>query len=385
MLKKWACAGVVATGLLLACFAVAGCARGGSGVSSTAGLSAPGVPNSWVDLKPAGPVPSARFGEALLYLSGPGTVFMFGGATDRTSPLSDTWIYDPQKNRWTDAKPSSEAPPARWAMAAAYDPAANKVVVFGGIGTDDVLLNDTWSYDVAANTWSKLVPASAPSIRCRATMAYEPATDRLLLFGGRNFRGSSSGYFQQDYSDTWAFDLAGDTWTDLAPSGAAPAPSAGSATLIGAGPNGGLQLFAGLQPLPWIPPSIPADKLDKDWSLWTYDAGANAWLADTPPTKSPPASQYFGLVLDTTSDRAVQFGGFGIQYGTLGDIWTYDPRANTWTITPAGGPSAPAPRIDPGMVYDPKTRMVILFGGRNAWGNEWNYAVLPSETWGYTP
>jgi hypothetical protein len=385
MLKKWACAGLMVAGLLLACLAAAGCASGRADMNSTAGLAGPGAPNSWVDLKPSGAVPSARFGEALLYLSGPGLVFMFGGAADEAHPLSDTWIYDPQKNAWVDAKPSGDAPPARWAAAAAYDPAANKVVVFGGIGAGDGLLNDTWAYDVAANAWSKLAPAFPPSIRCRATMAFEPATGRLMLFGGRYFLGTSSGYFQQDYSDTWAFDLARDTWADLVPSGAAPTPSAGSATLVGAGPNGGLWLFAGVQPLPWIPPAIPPDKLDKDWSLWTYDAGTNAWLAGSPPAKSPPASQYYGLVLDTTSGRAVQFGGFSIQYGTLGDIWTYHPRANNWTIAPAGGPNAPAPRIDPGMVYDPKTRMVILFGGRSAWGNEWNSAVLPNETWGYLP
>jgi hypothetical protein len=68
--------------------------------------------------------------------------------------------------------------------------------------------------------------------------------------------------------------------------------------------------------------------------------------------------------------------------GTLNDTWIYDPVANTWALALAGGSDTPSPRIDHGMVYDPKADRVILFGGRSADGKT---ADLPNKTWEYIP
>jgi hypothetical protein len=38
--------------------------------------------------------------------------------------------------------------------------------------------------------------------------------------------------------------------------------------------------------------------------------------------------------------------------------------------------------VDAGMVFDPDTKRVILFGGRSADGKT---ADLPAQTWAYTP
>ena len=95
------------------------------------------------------------------------------------------------------------------------------------------------------------------------------------------------------------------------------------------------------------------------------------------------ASQYYTLAFDSTLHKAVLFGGLTVQNSTLNDTWLYDPAANTWELALVGGPDTPSPRIDCAMVFDPKTNRMILFGGRNVEWNEWNTAVLPSETWGY--
>jgi len=335
--------------------------------------------NSWINLEPSGAAPSARFGETLVYLSATEKVFMFGGAATENAPLNDTWVYDPQDNRWLDLKPSGATPPPRWAMGAAYDPTANQVLIFGGMGRDGSVLNDTWAYSAAENTWTTLSPSSSPSARYRSLMAYDTATGKRILFGGRYSRTG----FQQDFSDTWAFDLAQDAWTNLSPSGESPGPSAGSTSLIGDGSNGRLLLLAGLQPLPPIPPYVPPDNLSKDWSRWAYDIDANTWSNGSPPPSSPVASQYYTLAFDSTLHKAVLFGGLTVQNSTLNDTWLYDPAANTWELALVGGPDTPSPRIDCAMVFDPKTNRMILFGGRNVEWNEWNTAVLPSETWGY--
>jgi N-acetylneuraminic acid mutarotase len=100
------------------------------------------------NLEPRGTIPSSRFGEALVYFSDTGKLLTFGGASDEKNPLDDTWLYDPGKNTWTNLKPSGDLPSGRRAMASTYDPAANKVVIFGGQGAAGDLLNETWAYDV---------------------------------------------------------------------------------------------------------------------------------------------------------------------------------------------------------------------------------------------
>jgi hypothetical protein len=336
----------------------------------------------WTNLEPSGAAPSARFGETLVYLSATEKVFMFGGAATEKDPLNDTWVYDPQNNRWLDLKPSGATPPPRWAMGAAYDPTTNQVLILGGMGKDGVILNDTWAYSVTENTWAKLSPSSSPSARYRSIMAYDQVASKFILFGGRYSRPG----FQQDFIDTWAFDLGHDAWTDLSPSGATPTPSAGCGSLIGEGPNGSLLLLAGPGPLPPIPPYIPPEKLPKDWSRWVYDPSANSWTSGSPPPLSPAAIQYYALTFDSTRGKAVLFGGLTIRNSTPNDTWIYDPLTNAWVLALAGGPDTPSPRIDCAAVYDPKTDKVVLFGGRKVVGlNEWSTAVLPSETWSYLP
>src|SRR3990172_5984924 len=66
-----------------------------------------------------------------------------------------------------------------------------------------------------AQTWRPLVPASGPPPRRNAAAIYDPAGDRVVLFGGR---GSSG-----DRADLWALDLVTDTWAEL-PGGAGPSP-----------------------------------------------------------------------------------------------------------------------------------------------------------------
>jgi hypothetical protein len=54
-----------------------------------------------------------------------------------------------------------------------------------------------------APNWTQLSPANSPSARYGSSMAYDPATGQMLLFGG-----SSSG---GELNDTWDWD--GTNWT----------------------------------------------------------------------------------------------------------------------------------------------------------------------------
>ena len=40
----------------------------------------------------------------------------------------------------------------------AYDPHSKMIVLFGGIDSQFVCYNDTWAFDPAAGTWTELQP-----------------------------------------------------------------------------------------------------------------------------------------------------------------------------------------------------------------------------------
>ena len=82
---------------------------------------------------------------------------------------------------WSQQSPAT-SPSARAFAAMAYDAGTNQVVLFGGQGSS-VDLNDTWTWN--GTTWSQQSPATSPSARDTAVMAYDPSSGLVVLFGGQ--------------------------------------------------------------------------------------------------------------------------------------------------------------------------------------------------------
>src|SRR5438034_5249854 len=82
--------------------------------------------------------------------------------------------------RWVRLSPAT-SPPARSYLAMTYDPASGKIVMFGGYdGTG--YLNDTWTFD--GTTWSQVATPISPPRRAAAQIAYDASTQKVVLFGG---------------------------------------------------------------------------------------------------------------------------------------------------------------------------------------------------------
>ena len=95
----------------------------------------------------------------------------------------------------------------------AYDPVTRRLIMFGGLRRRRRCLNDTWAYDPAANTWTELEPAGTlPSARSGHSMAYDPASRRLIMFGGR---GDADARLERHLG----LRPAANTWTELDPAG----------------------------------------------------------------------------------------------------------------------------------------------------------------------
>ena len=149
-------------------------------------------------------------------------LIMFGGSVDAVHRLNDTWAYDPAANTWTELKPSGRLPSPRRAQSMAYDPISRRLIMFGGCGDSGALLDDTWAYDPVANAWTELKPCghAAGCRAARTSMAHDPTSGRLIMFAGLDSVGAV-------LDDTWAYDPAANTWTELEPSGTQPVARAG--------------------------------------------------------------------------------------------------------------------------------------------------------------
>ena len=222
--------------------------------------------DTWTNRAP-GTAPAARGLPNMVYDSGADQTILFGGAGS-FGPYGDTWSYDYPSNTWTIINANS--PGALVVASMTYDPAADRVFLFGGaiFGTTIVWKNDTWALSTADKTWRNTHASTSPSARGGAPMAYDSVSDVALLFGGANtFANTPTGYF----NDTWAYNATANAWSDVTPvhspsprvlSALAYDPITDRTIMFGGAPGSGIPYddawaFQYVPPAPSFPPSVP--------------------------------------------------------------------------------------------------------------------------------
>jgi hypothetical protein len=109
--------------------------------------------------------------------------------------------------------PISPGPAVGLGFSVAADPAANAVVVFGGLNSKA----RTWL--LADRQWVQAFPTTSPTDRSGAAAAYDPVTKLVMLFGGTLATGGA-------VNDTWAW--TGSTWRRLDTGMNGPPPGQGA-------------------------------------------------------------------------------------------------------------------------------------------------------------
>jgi hypothetical protein len=125
------------------------------------------------------------------------------GATGGTGQTTPTATESPTAAATISA---ANLPPSRVNMALAFNEATGRLVLFGGrTPMSPTRLADTWTWD--GHVWTRVTAADGPSARELPPMGYDPRTHSVLLFGGL-----ASGLAPL----TWSFD--GSSWRQLSPS-----------------------------------------------------------------------------------------------------------------------------------------------------------------------
>ena len=216
--------------------------------------------SSWTKLggpNPPGPAltpqPSGRFSAEAAYV-GSHKAVMFGG-TNTLFNLLETWLWDGYAQTWSQVTVANGSSPAARVHHVMAGDGATTALLFGGEGTNSQF-NDTWTYTVAGG-WTKLAPATSPSVRSGACMSYDGYGSVYVMFGGKN---------EYNYLDeTWIFN--GTTWSQVVlGNGVGPSARVGAQMAFDS-TSGRTILFGGVN----ATTNYPAN------DTWSFNALSNTW------------------------------------------------------------------------------------------------------------
>lgn len=147
---------------------------------------------AWTQV-PASGSPGGRAYHSAGYDPNTNTMTVFGG-NNGSADLSDAWVLSNANgtsgaSAWTQLTPYGALPPARNAQATVYDAKLNRMMIFGGTSSNN-LVNDAWVlYNAngmgATPTWVPLTfIGSVPEARGQASAVYDDNSGTAMVFGG---------------------------------------------------------------------------------------------------------------------------------------------------------------------------------------------------------
>jgi len=333
-------------------------------------ISFAGIAPQWTQLVPTGTTPTPRAHSRSGYDVANDRLIVFGGEEVGGTKLNEVWVLVNAKGiagapSWVQLTPSGTLPTPRSLSAVAYDPTANRLIIYGGCtGNCGSVLNDAWVLTNAnglggAPEWIQL-PSGTPSAWQGA--AYDPISNRLMVFGGltQPSRGSETNAVRVLVD---ANGIGDPRWVDLAPTGTLPSPRSLNQDLGYDLITNRLIVFGGL--------SGSTTEFNDTWVLTNANGlgGAPAWQQLSPTGVLPSSRSSLPVSYDPNSNRLILFGGIN----HFVDVRTYD---DSWILTHANGLGgspewrkldvlAPLPAARRAYVsaYDPKTnRLVAALG-----------------------
>jgi hypothetical protein len=272
-------------------------------------------------------VPEARAHHVAAWDGRGERLLVFGGGTAALTPVDGTlWAFETTDAgaHWEPLATAGPAPAPLVGTASGWDATRRRWYLFGGTtaaagGTASAQLS---VLDVETLTWSApVVSGSAPDARAFAAAMVDPATGRFVLHGGATtLPGPALG-------DTWVFEPATSSWTQVLQSG--PGPRVAHTFFDGASPP---VLFGGS-------PDLSASPLDVRGDLWELDVVAGAWTQHSVSNGPTPRRDARGLSLagvrHLVSGSGVDGAGAELLFN---DVWALSWPARTFQQVRSNAP-----------------------------------------------
>lgn len=364
-----------------------------------------GTNPTWSRLNVGGALPSIS-GSSVLLDPTRRRVIAYGGLL-----RSEVWVMKLETPEWTRFEGSRESPPIRVGCAAFYDPVRDRVVTYGTLSYAAGTLwyqGTPWELRLGSSpAWTPLQTPGDPELHLHRPWAFDPAEDRLLVFGDRDrdlhtiwqlnlgepaswtplfvvgdaprlvwpttwtfdpvLRRAFVFGLGESRQETWSLDVAGECrWTNLTPA-QAPPPGINRTAFLDPIRRRFLMFGGYLQ-----------NGLERTSAVWSLDLDQPSEWRILPTGGIPPSGRAASCgVYDPTGDRLLLFGG-GSGGGPLGDLWELSLRdPPIWKpLTPWG--TAPIPRYLASAVYDSRRGRMVLLGGsggstiHDTWFLEWH-------------
>ena len=168
--------------------------------------------NLWARFQTAADPSGYGFSPNFVYDSANKVVVLFGGRrgthNGKETVTGETWEFNLAQNAWTQIFPiTTPSPRAHHAMV--YDSVNRKVIIFGGEANNG-RMNDTWTYNAYTNTWTQMFPAVNPSPNSNFEMVYDSHNQQVILFGG-----ILSNKHRDISNETWIYNVAANTWVRI--------------------------------------------------------------------------------------------------------------------------------------------------------------------------
>jgi len=193
---------------------------------------------TWTQLSPSGTPPRARELHTAVYDAVNNIMTVFGGFSSSGQTLFDAWVLSHANGLggtpvWTRLSPSGNKPPGSGGHTAVYDATNNIMIVFGGANsTITAETNGVYALSHAnglggAPVWTRLLAngsPGSPAKRGSATAVYDPANNRMIIFGGLLIPDPLTG--PGGLNDVWvlanANGIGTPVWTQLNPTAGPP-------------------------------------------------------------------------------------------------------------------------------------------------------------------
>lgn len=286
-------------------------------------------------------------------------MLIWGGLGVGDSPLSSGAIYDPVANTWTSTS-TVGAPSARYGHTAIWDPIHNKMIIWGGGNTSQVIASGSgigYIFDPTAGvtgSWTKITDTLANTPSARYFHSAVMAGSKMVIWGGCSAKNVATTSCQvgQETNSGAIYDTTNGTWTTITLASAPAARAqhtaiwAGTQMIVwggetdpdGTGANDVALATGGIYTAPttpgsdtWSATSAVAAPIARFGQLafWTgsimqiwgglLNSGAgsllsapNNWSAMTSTSATPTATFGAAGVFTGASDlRTIVFGGYG--------------------------------------------------------------------------